>query len=200
MNDSTGETDMKRVLELGVAAAVLAAAVALSRSQNAPPGGGLRVEREARNPWTHLRLNNDPGAFQFAVVSDRTGGHRAQVFSRAVERLNLLQPEFVLSVGDLIEGYTEDADKLEAEWKEFDRYVNKLEMPFFYLPGNHDLSNPTQDKAWKERYGRPYYHFVYRNVLFLLLSSEERVAKDTTRIGPEQLAYARKTLAANRDA
>ena len=28
------------------------------------------------NPWTHLELRNDPSNFQFAIVSDRTGGNR----------------------------------------------------------------------------------------------------------------------------
>ena len=37
-----------------------------------------------QEPWTSLKLNNDPDQFQFAVVSDRTGGHRDKVFSRAV--------------------------------------------------------------------------------------------------------------------
>lgn len=189
---------MKRAIGLGVAVAVLLTAAALSRT-NTPSnkGGELQVEVEARNPWTHLRLNNSPESFQFAIVSDRTGGHRAQVFSRAVERLNLLQPAFVLTVGDLIEGYTEEKDKLAAQWKEFDGYVNKLQMPFFYLPGNHDLSNAVQDKAWKERYGRPHYHFVYRNVLFLLLNSEERGL--SRRIGPAQVAALKKAMADNRD-
>ena len=190
---------MKRAIGLGVAVAVVVAAAALSRTEvPARKSAELQVAVEARNPWTNLRLNNGPDSFQFAIVSDRTGGHRAKVFSRAVERLNLLQPAFVLSVGDLIEGYTDDKDKLATQWKEFDSYVGKLQMPFFYLPGNHDLSNAAQDKAWKERYGRPYYHFVYRNVLFLLLSSEDRLKK-ATRIGPEQIAYARKVLAENRD-
>ena len=52
-------------------------------------------------------------------VSDRTGGHRARIFSQAVEQINLLQPAFVVSVGDLIEGYTKDTTKLADQWTEF---------------------------------------------------------------------------------
>ena len=52
------------------------------------------------HPWNHLNLNNDPDNFQFAIVTDRTGGHRPGVFEDAVHKLNLLQPEFVMSVGD----------------------------------------------------------------------------------------------------
>src|SRR5438128_10988446 len=102
---------MKHPLALGLALAVVIAAAALSNSK-APPANSvspdLKIEVQEKNPWTHLRMNNSPSDFRFAIVSDRTGSHRAQVFARAVERLNLLQPEFVLSVGDLIEGYTEE--------------------------------------------------------------------------------------------
>ena len=95
---------MKRLFLWGLVVSVLVAAAALSRNQGMPPGDlQVEVEVEDRNPWTHLRLNNDPGDFQFVVISDRTGGHRPRIFSQAVEQINLLQPEFVLSVGDLID-------------------------------------------------------------------------------------------------
>ena len=63
------------------------------------------IDVEPVNPWTHLDLRNDPQDFQFVIVTDRTGGHRPGVFPDAMRRLNLLQPEFVMSVGDLIEGF-----------------------------------------------------------------------------------------------
>src|SRR5687768_4262790 len=113
---------MKRLLGLTAAVAVLAAAAAVSQGPKVEvpaPGPDLRIEVGEKNPWTNLKLNNDPREFRFAIVSDRTGGHRAQIFSRAVERLNLMQPEFVLSVGDLIEGYSEEREKLDKQWGEF---------------------------------------------------------------------------------
>lgn len=76
--------------------------------------GTIRVEPiEGPTPWSSLRLNNDPNRFQFAIVTDRTGGHRPGIFEDGVRKLNLLQPEFVMSVGDLIEGYTEDLAELD---------------------------------------------------------------------------------------
>ena len=61
-----------------------------------------------KKPWTNLNFNNDPDNFQFAIVSDRNGGNRPGIFDDAIEKFNLMQPEFVLSVGDLISGYTTD--------------------------------------------------------------------------------------------
>jgi hypothetical protein len=88
-------------------------------------------------------------------------------------QLNLLQPEFVINVGDLIEGYTDDREALDAEWNELDSMLSTLQMPFFRVIGNHDISSPITQQVWRERHGATYYHFVYNDVLFLALDSED---------------------------
>jgi len=190
---------MKRVVLAVAAVLMFVVAVVFSKNLPAPPSSGfvpaIKVEAGARNPWTHLRLNNDPADFRFVVVSDRTGGHREKVFSRAVEQINLLQPEFVLSVGDLIEGYSSDAESNGREWREFQGFVARLQMPFFYVAGNHDISNPSMAKLWEEKFGRRYYHFVYQNVLFLVLCSEDPPNSGT--MSEEQVKYAAKVLEEN---
>jgi len=125
-------------------------------------------------PWTSESFNNDPDGFQFAVIGDRAGGadHRG-IFERAMDQLNLLQPEFVINVGDLIEGYSKDREKLTAQWDEVDGMLSKLEMPFFRTVGNHDLGNETMQQVWLDRHSATYYHFVYRDALFLVLNSED---------------------------
>src|SRR5262245_20762092 len=130
---------MRRLL-LGLAiVGALAAAVAWSGQKGAKPE--FECSSEDKNPVTHLKLNNAPKDFQFPIVSDRTAGHRASIFLPAITQLNLMQPEFVVSVGYLIEGYTQDKAELNRQWREFQRFVSKLEMPFFYVPGNHDIAN-----------------------------------------------------------
>ena len=83
-------------------------------------GGKFKVTVAEKNPWTSLTPNIGNDQFQFVVISDRTGGHRDKIFSRAVHQVNLLQPEFVVSVGDLIEGYTVKPEVFTAQWEEFD--------------------------------------------------------------------------------
>ncbi len=148
-------------------------------------------------PWTNKNFRNDSRNFQFAVVSDRCGGHRPGVFGQAVGKLNIMQPEFVICVGDLIEGYTEDTKVLESQWNEFDSMVDKLDMPFFYVTGNHDAPNPTMSKMWEERYGLRYYHFVYQDVLFLSVCS---VDGRLGYISDEQVANIKKALEENQNA
>ncbi len=169
-------------------------------------------------PWTSLDALDSEDRFHFVVVTDRTGGEREGVFPIGVEKVNLVQPAFVMSVGDLIEGYTEDENQIELEWDEFEGYTAKLDAPFFYVAGNHDMMNVQMQNVWEERFGASFYHFTYKNVLFIALNSElldiNREGPDFTR-GPgrdawhegewrkaareAQFAYVEKVLADNQD-
>jgi hypothetical protein len=128
-------------------------------------------------PWTSDQFELEEEDFTFAIIADLTGGEREGVYSAAVEQLNRLDPTFVVSVGDLIEGGTEDSLQLATEWNSFDARTSKLNMPFFYLGGNHDLTNPVMRNFWEHRFGRRYYHFVYEDVLFLMMDSEDYEVK-----------------------
>jgi len=154
---------------------------------------------EAKIPVTNRPVNNAPGVFRFAILSDRTGEMRPGIFEDAVTKVNMLQPEFVMSVGDLINGYTKNPKTWDAQWREFEAIVERLQMPFYYVPGNHDITNAKLRAEWKRRRGDPYFSFVYQNVLFLCLDSDEISAGDKGGFGPEQIAWATKTLAAHQD-
>ena len=192
---------MNRIFLLVGVCVIVGGAVALSRTQMSDKAqvgkaDGIRATSEEKNPWTSLKVNADAEQFQFAVISDRTGGHRPKVFSQAVQRINMLQPEFVVSVGDLIEGYTTKEEVMAKQWKEFTGYIDQLQMPFFYVPGNHDLTNKELNADWTKRFGRKYYHFVYKNTLFLCVNSEDNLASN---VSAEQTEYFEKALAENKD-
>jgi 3',5'-cyclic AMP phosphodiesterase CpdA len=95
------------------------------------------------------------------------------VFEIAVAQLNLLRPELIMNVGDLIEGGTTDLDELNAQWDAFDERADGARAPVFYTGGNHDLTGNVLREVWEERYSRHYYHHVYKNVLFLVLDTED---------------------------
>ena len=168
---------------VGVVLAVCAGAAAAEVEMMEEPGP---------KPWTHLNFKNSPADFQFAIMADRNGSYRPGVFEKAVDQVNLLRPEFVMCVGDLVARGSKDAAGLTAQWEEFDVWAKKFEAPFFYVPGNHDMLNGTYgETVWKERLGHPYYHFTYANVLFLCLNTEEA---GEGRISDAQTEYARKAL------
>jgi len=128
----------------------------------------------AAKPWTDKKFQNDPAEFQFVIIGDRSGGANQQgTFKLAMNQINLLQPEFVINVGDLIEGYSDVKAELNAEWDAIDAVLSTLDMPFFRTPGNHDIANRVAQQVWKDRYGATYYHFIYKNVLFVVLDTED---------------------------
>ena len=156
-----------------------------------PPTAG------SASPWTGKAFVSNAGDFQFAVVADRTGGRRAGVFPHAVEAINRMQPELVLSVGDLIDGYIDDRDEITAQWDEFDAMAARLDAPFFYVPGNHDITNNVMADVWRQRRGPAYYHFLYKGCLFLCLNSEDPPA---SQMSDAQVEYAVRALRDNRQA
>ncbi|MCV9386134.1 metallophosphoesterase family protein [Reichenbachiella ulvae] len=128
---------------------------------------------EGPTPWTSSAFELEEDYFTFAIIADLAGGERPGVYSTAVRQLNRLDPTFVLSVGDLIEGGSHDSTILNQEWDSFEARTAQLNMPFFHLGGNHDLTNLVMRDFWADRFGPRYYYFKYENVLFLMLDSED---------------------------
>lgn len=136
---------------------------------------------ETTHAWTHERFDTADDRFTFAVFADLTGGEREGIFELAVAQLNLLRPELIINVGDLIEGDSTSSDGLHDEGDRFDERAGKARAPVFYVGGNHDLTGRLLRQVWTERYGELYYQFRYRDVLFLVLDTEdntpERIAE-----------------------
>jgi hypothetical protein len=155
-----------------------------------------------RTPWTHLDFHNRPENFQFAVIGDLAGGFRPEVFRKAVGQLNAVQPEFVMSVGDLIEtwDWKEDArlndrSRIEPLWAEFFDIVSDLEMPFFCVGGNNGLGNDLLEGMWRERFGHTHYSFSYGDVLFVVLSTDDPPGSSDGQMSEGQIDWLATTLA-----
>ena len=132
-----------------------------------------KAEFQGAKPWSSENFKNNPDNFQFAILGDRGGGaNPLGTFERAMDQLNWLQPEFVMSVGDFVEGYTAKPEVMNDQWNEFDDIISQLQMPFFYVRGNHDINTPITREAWTERRGPNYYYFKYKDVLFIALDTE----------------------------
>ncbi len=123
--------------------------------------------------WKGLSPNSAE-AFRFVVLSDRTGGHEEGAWETAVAECNRLRPDFVICVGDLIEGFEDDEAELQAQWEAVDAVTRRLEAPFFYCPGNHDVNGQAARRIYTRRHGRDgrtYYSFSYRGCHFIVLDS-----------------------------
>lgn len=141
---------------------------------------------EGPQPWTQTNPNYDSQTVRFAVFSDLTGGEREDVFEVAVEQMNLLRPELIVNVGDLIEG-SADRGEIDTQWQSFDDRAERSVAPVLYTGGNHDLLDQVLREAWEDRNGPRYYHVRYRDLLFLVLDTEDHSLDRLNAIAAMQL-------------
>ncbi|OMC69054.1 hypothetical protein BK126_14835 [Paenibacillus sp. FSL H7-0326] len=133
---------------------------------------GSRIETSKR-PWFGQLPEALPAQYSFAVMGDRCGMMTPGVFEQGLELLKDLNPEFVLFVGDLVEGYWKDADKAREEWDYIDAQIEATGLPFFQTIGNHDFGTQAMVDVWRERKGHEYYAFRAGDQLFLTLNTED---------------------------
>ena len=123
----------------------------------------------------------DSDKFTFAIIGDKTGGGEQNwpIFDRAVEEINLLDPDFAMTVGDHIQGYSSDVNAMEKMWKEYMEHLSVLKMPVIFVPGNHDISNTIMYKFWQEKLGKTHFSFDYKGCHFVGINTEEHQAPES---------------------
>ncbi|MBX3729237.1 MAG: metallophosphoesterase [Candidatus Sumerlaeia bacterium] len=119
---------------------------------------------------------------------------RPEQFERLVHEVNLLAPDFVACTGDMIHGYTDDVERLREEWRRYRRQIEPLTMPFFPMPGNHDVGTPRAHDIYAETWGpdRFYYTHDHGPVRCIVLDSYHAGVRD--RLLPDQRAWLREQL------
>ena len=139
--------------------------------------------------------------FHFVVLGD-SQFHDPPAFNRIIDDVRTLRPAFVLQVGDMIRGYTDDPVRWRAEWQRYKAQIAPLgSTPFVPVPGNHDLygANKQPSKSalriYEEEWGPAHRTFTYENGRFLVLNSDGPDASG--RIDREQLQWLEETLQAN---
>ncbi|NIA14809.1 MAG: hypothetical protein GWP08_12095, partial [Nitrospiraceae bacterium] len=160
--------------------------------------GGWGKETLIERSLEALRLAppSDPDTFDFIVVGDSNTLkplEQSEVFRQSIKEFNLLEPNFVVEVGDIVLGGA--AEGVPAQWDLFDEVIAAVEPPYFPLPGNHDISDAATEQLWRSRLGPTHYSFEYGNSQFILLNSEEVGAVE--RISDEQVAWLTEQLDAS---
>jgi predicted phosphodiesterase len=135
---------------------------------------------------------------RFAVIGDRTGGHIPGRHERAVAEIERLRPEFVVTVGDMIEGYTADSTELTRQWTEYLGIIKPFTMPVYHTPGNHDITEEAMRGAFRRFIGEPFHSFDVRGVHFVVLDNGRFASFDA--LPGEQVNWLKADLKSHRNA
>ncbi|MFH2055994.1 MAG: metallophosphoesterase [bacterium] len=135
---------------------------------------------------------------RFAIIGDRTGEHQPGIYGQIVTEVERLRPDFVMTVGDQIEGYVDDSVQIMAELDEYDSLVSQLSMPIYLTPGNHDIWSDASERWFIQRRSAPYYSFDRQGVHIVVLDMSRW--DDGRQLPQEQLDWLRRDLAGSRDA
>jgi 3',5'-cyclic-AMP phosphodiesterase len=127
--------------------------------------------------------------FHFVILGDRTGGAVPGVYEESWRETDRDRPDFVISVGDTIEGG--DDLTVDAEWQQIIHMLAPYRRyRLFLTPGNHDVWSVASAQAFEKYSKRPlHYSFDYRQAHFTVLDNSR---SDT--MPAEELAYLQKDL------
>jgi 3',5'-cyclic AMP phosphodiesterase CpdA len=124
---------------------------------------------------------------RFAVIGDRTGDAQSGIYEEIVAEIERLKPDFVITVGDMIQGYAQDTTELTLMWTEYKTIIAPLTMPIYFTSGNHDITTDDAAPWYKNHIAKPYYSFDYKGLHFVILdASRWDVSKD---IPHEQITW-----------
>jgi predicted phosphodiesterase len=116
-------------------------------------------------------LSEPKNDFRFSILGDRTGGAAPQIYGRVWREVDLLHPDFVVNVGDTIEGTSDAAaqrqwNELRPLWQRYKHY------PLYFTPGNHDIWSDFSRSIYEKETGRPtFYSFNYQDAHFTILDN-----------------------------
>lgn len=108
--------------------------------------------------------------FRFAILGDRTGIANQKVFEQIWLEIANERPDFVINVGDMIEGGNDNT--AEAEWLALRRTWDRFKIPLFLTPGNHDIWSETSRSVFEKQAGHaPPYSFNFQDAHFTVLDN-----------------------------
>ncbi len=147
-----------------------------------PVGAEQKPVRTNRVEALELTSPEEKDAFQFVIFGDRTGGpvEGIEVLREAVRGTNMLDPDFVMTVGDLVQGYNETPEWL-VQMREFRGVMNRLKMPWYPVAGNHDVywrgegTPPAghHEADYEKHFGPLWYWFTHKKSAVIVLYSDE---------------------------
>jgi predicted MPP superfamily phosphohydrolase len=135
--------------------------------------------------------------FRFCILGDRTGDAQPGVYQQVWRELNASHPDFVINVGDTIQGGNDAT--AAAEWRALRPLWERYGYRIYFTPGNHDIWSAASRRIFEQQTGHPaFYSFNYQNAHFTVLDNSQ--APDLSdELSDSQMQFLARDLAENRD-
>src|ERR1700687_1398729 len=115
------------------------------------------------------RPKND---FFFSTLGNRTEDADQQVYEQVWKVLDSLHPDFVINVGDTIQGGNDAT--ANNEWRALRQLWRRYSYPLYFTAGNHDIWSAASRAVFEKEAGRPAaYGFNYKNAHFTVLDNSQ---------------------------
>ncbi len=143
---------------------------------------------------TTKKANKTDNNFSFVFMTDihlAPERHATEGLLQAIDTINKLAPDFVLTGGDnIMDALGQKESRADSLYTLFETTIKKLKMPVYYTLGNHEVfglykeSGVSPDnkyygkKMYENKLGKRYYSFDHKNWHFVVLDgigfTEER--------------------------
>jgi hypothetical protein len=123
-------------------------------------------EKAVRNPFSFVVLGH---------VRGNDDGLTHPLLDQLLAKVRALKPDMIILTGDMIYGglgkKPQQAEVITQDWDRLDGALEKLGIPVYRVPGNHDIHDPITRDIYFARYGKLPRAFTYHGSRFLLLNS-----------------------------
>ena len=131
----------------------------------------------------------NPNDFTFVFMTDihlEPGRNAPTGFKQAIDSINKINPDFVLTGGDLIaDALQQNYERADSLYNLYNQSIKDLKMPVYNTMGNHEIfgifkksgvekDHPEYGKRmFEKRIGKRYYTFKHNDWVFMVLDGIE---------------------------
>lgn len=152
-------------------------------------------------------------SFEFAFLTDihiQPELHAVEGFLKAIDTLNSLKPDFIITGGDLImDAIRQSHGRADSLFNLYKKTVKLFRMPVYNTMGNHDIygifttssgADPNHpdfgEKMFEKEFGNSYYSFNHKEWKFMILNSIEDTGDENYRgfIDEKQIQWIKSEL------
>ena len=150
------------------------------------------LRRVSAAPFTFVQVSDSHIGFNKAPNADARA-----TFREAIAKVKALpdRPDFIIHTGDVSQLSRDD------EFDDAEQIIGEAGLPVFFVPGEHDMLDPENGKAFLKRFGKHsrgdgWYSFDHRGVHFVaLVNVTDLKPGGMGNLGAEQLKWLRADLA-----